>query len=157
MSKARRTAGNGTAVARTKAAIEGKTLAKKTAKPKGRSLHIGLNSVAGRAYGGWTGPLAACEFDAKDMAAIAASKGMQSTVLLTRRATRAALFDALRDAAKALRTTKPGTPAFQAAQKSAGEAMRGLGGYRPPTRALRDSVAVGDAFAHAAPCKRPGV
>ena len=44
---------------------------------RGLSLHIGLNSVSGAAYGGWTGPLAACEFDANDMAAIAKSKGMK--------------------------------------------------------------------------------
>ena len=92
--------GEATAAARRTAA---KTPPAKAAAPQGRSLHIGLNSVAASAYGGWTGPLAACEFDAKDMAAIAASKGMRSTVLLTRKATRAALFEALRGAAKALR------------------------------------------------------
>ena len=77
------TSGESMAAARRTAA---KTPPAKAAAPKGRSLHIGLNSVAASAYGGWTGPLAACESDAKDMAAIAASKGMQSTVLLTRKA-----------------------------------------------------------------------
>ena len=38
---------------------------------KAVSLHIGLNGVSGAAYGGWDGPLAACEFDANDMAALA--------------------------------------------------------------------------------------
>src|SRR3972149_1217896 len=38
-------------------------------KVKAVSLHIGLNGVSGAAYGGWTGPLAAGEFDAKDKAA----------------------------------------------------------------------------------------
>jgi hypothetical protein len=80
-----------------------KTAAAKTSRPRGRSLHIGLNCVAGSAYGGWTGPLAACEFDANDMAAIAESKGMRPTVLLTRKATRAAAFEAMRGAAAALR------------------------------------------------------
>jgi len=80
-----------------------KAAAAKAPRPRGRSLHIGLNSVAGSAYGGWTGPLAACEFDANDMAAIAESKGMRPTVLLTRKATRAAAFDAMRSAARALR------------------------------------------------------
>ena len=80
-----------------------KAAAAKATRPRGRSLHIGLNSVAGSAYGGWTGPLAACEFDANDMAAIAESKGMRPTVLLTRKATRAAAFDAMRSAARALR------------------------------------------------------
>jgi len=71
-------------------------------RPKARSLHIGLNEVSGAAYGGWTGPLAACEFDANDMAAIAKGKSMRSTVLLTKQATRANVLDAMRAAAKAL-------------------------------------------------------
>ncbi len=70
---------------------------------KALSLHAGLNAVSGAAYGGWTGPLAACEFDANDMAAIAKSKGMKSTVLLTRKATRAKVLAGIRAAAKALR------------------------------------------------------
>jgi len=72
------------------------------ARPKARSLHIGLNEVSGAAYGGWTGPLAACEFDANDMAAIAKSKAMNPTVLLTKKATRANVLKAMRAAAKAL-------------------------------------------------------
>ena len=75
------------------------------AKPKGRSLNIGLNGVSGAAYGGWNGPLAACEFDANDMAAIATSIGIKPTLLLTKKATRANLLDGMRTAAKAL---KPG-------------------------------------------------
>lgn len=38
---------------------------------KGISLHIGLNSVDPVHYQGWDGKLAACEFDAKDMVALA--------------------------------------------------------------------------------------
>jgi hypothetical protein len=76
--------------------------AKKAAKARALSLHLGLNSVAAAAYGGWTGPLAACEFDAEDMAAIATAQGMKPTVLLTRKATRAAVLAELRKAAKAL-------------------------------------------------------
>jgi len=72
-------------------------------KPKALSLHIGLNSVSASAYGGWTGPLAACEFDANDMTAIAKSKGMRPTVLLTKKATRQAVLAAMRAAAKALK------------------------------------------------------
>jgi hypothetical protein len=68
------------------------------------SLHIGLNGVSGDAYGGWTGPLAACEFDANDMAAIAKLQGMKPTVLLTKRATRASALAAMRAAAKALKS-----------------------------------------------------
>ncbi|MDM0070079.1 caspase family protein [Variovorax sp. J31P207] len=68
------------------------------------SLHIGLNAVSAAAYEGWDGPLAACEFDASDMAAIAKAKGMTSTVLLTKKATRANVLAAIRGAAKALRS-----------------------------------------------------
>ena len=44
------------------------------AKVRGLSLHIGLNSVSAAPYGGWDGRLAACEFDAKDMAALVAGQ-----------------------------------------------------------------------------------
>lgn len=74
-----------------------------TAKPKALSLHIGLNAVSPAAYGGWSGELAACEFDAKDMAAIAKSQGMKSTVLLTKQGTRAKMLAAMRKAAKQLK------------------------------------------------------
>jgi hypothetical protein len=67
------------------------------------SLHIGLNAVDPKHYGGWSGPLAACEFDANDMAAIAASRGMAASKLLTRQGTRKAVLAGLRKAAKALK------------------------------------------------------
>ena len=41
----------------------------------GISVHIGLNAVNPRHYMGWSGPLAACEYDARDMARIAESLG----------------------------------------------------------------------------------
>ena len=69
---------------------------------KGFSLHIGLNSVSGSHYSGWAGPLAACEFDAKDMAALATGRGMKATVLLTKDGTRAKVLAELRVAAKTL-------------------------------------------------------
>jgi hypothetical protein len=72
--------------------------------PKALSLHLGLNSVSAAAYEGWDGPLAACEFDAKDMAAIAKAKGMKATVLLTKKATRANLLAGMRSAARALKS-----------------------------------------------------
>jgi metacaspase-1 len=78
-------------------------MATKPAARKALSLHIGLNTVSAAAYEGWEGPLAACEFDANDMAAIARSKGMKPTVLLTKKATRAAVLSAMRSAAKALK------------------------------------------------------
>ncbi|MGE0384487.1 MAG: caspase family protein [Gammaproteobacteria bacterium] len=74
----------------------------RNAPARAMSLHIGLNAVGAAAYAGWTGPLAACEFDANDMAAIAASRKMKSTVLLTRKATRAAVLAGIRAATKAL-------------------------------------------------------
>jgi len=80
-----------------------KSVTPAAAPPKALSLHIGLNAVSGAAYAGWTGPLAACEFDANDMAAIAKSKGMKPTVLLTKQATRAKALSAMRSAAASLR------------------------------------------------------
>ena len=76
--------------------------AKKAVRNRAMSLHIGLNTVSANAYGGWTGPLAACEFDAEDMAALAKAQGMKPTVLLTRKATRAGVLSEMRKAAKAL-------------------------------------------------------
>ena len=74
-----------------------------TAKPQALSLHIGLNAVSAAAYEGWNGPLAACEFDANDMAALAKTQGMKPTLLLTKKATRSAVLSALRRAAKTLK------------------------------------------------------
>lgn len=74
----------------------------KAARPKAMSLHLGLNSVDPKHYEGWTGDLTACEFDAKDMAAIAKGAGMTSATLLTKAATRAKMLAAMRDAAKQL-------------------------------------------------------
>ncbi|MDF2466930.1 MAG: peptidase caspase catalytic subunit p20 [Ramlibacter sp.] len=81
----------------------GSSAAAPARKAKALSLHLGLNSVSAAAYSGWDGPLAACEFDATDMAAIAKSQGMEHKVLRTKKATRARFLAALRDAAKALK------------------------------------------------------
>ena len=67
------------------------------------SLHIGLNAVNPAHYGGWSGDLVACEFDANDMAALAKSRGMKSTTLLTKKGTRANVLAGLRAAAKKLK------------------------------------------------------
>lgn len=67
------------------------------------SLHVGLNAVSADAYAGWDGPLSACEFDAMDMAAIAKSHAMKSTVLLTKKAARANVLAAMRSASSALK------------------------------------------------------
>jgi hypothetical protein len=72
-------------------------------KPAGLSLHIGLNSVDPKGYGGWSGPLNACENDARDMAAIAAKQGYKSKILLTKEATSTAVTTFLRNAAKTLK------------------------------------------------------
>jgi hypothetical protein len=72
-------------------------------KQRALSLHLGLNLVSAAAYEGWEGPLAACEFDARDMAAIATAKGMKPTVLLTKKATRSAVLAGMRSAARALK------------------------------------------------------
>lgn len=74
-----------------------------TANPKGLGLQIGLNFVDPRHYGGWDGELAACENDAKDMAALAKTRGIKSSVLITKKATRAAVLAGLRSAARALK------------------------------------------------------
>jgi metacaspase-1 len=73
--------------------------------PKARamSLHIGLNAVDPKHYGGWSGPLAACEFDANDMAQIAKAQGMAPKKLLTKAGTRKAVLAGIRAAAKALK------------------------------------------------------
>ncbi len=72
-------------------------------KPRALSLHIGLNLVDPKHYAGWSGPLAACEFDANDMAKIAKSGSMSASVLLTKSATRKAVLAAMRRAATKLR------------------------------------------------------
>jgi hypothetical protein len=73
-------------------------------KGNARSVHIGLNSVNPGHYGGWTGDLCACEFDANDMAAIARARGMEPTILLTKAASRDKVLSAIRDAAKHLKS-----------------------------------------------------
>ena len=75
---------------------------KAAARPRAMSLHIGLNLVDPKHYGGWSGPLASCELDAKDMAAIAKAKGMAVTQLLTKAGTRKAVLAGIRGAATKL-------------------------------------------------------
>ncbi|MEM6665039.1 MAG: caspase family protein, partial [Pseudomonadota bacterium] len=69
---------------------------------KGRSLHLGLNVVDPEHYGGWDGLLAACEFDAEDMASIASDMGYDSTVLMSEEAKRDTVINEIKAAAKAL-------------------------------------------------------
>lgn len=70
---------------------------------KAMSLHAGLNAVDPAHYAGWSGPLAACESDARDMAKIAHDRQMAASILLTRAATRGAVLGGIRDAARDLR------------------------------------------------------
>jgi metacaspase-1 len=74
-----------------------------TAAKKGIGLHIGLNTVDPKHYEGWDGPLAACENDAHDMAALAKAQGMKPATLITKKATRKAVLAGMRSAAKALK------------------------------------------------------
>ena len=73
-------------------------------KARALSLHIGLDTVNASAYGGWDGPLAACEFDANDLAALARKQGIKATLLLTKKAIRAKVLAGIRAAAKSLRS-----------------------------------------------------
>jgi hypothetical protein len=70
---------------------------------RGLSLHLGLNSVDPGHYAGWNGRLTACEYDARDMEALARSQGFTTTILLTRAATVRRLFAGIRKAAGKLR------------------------------------------------------
>lgn len=69
---------------------------------RGMSIHIGLNSVDPAKYGGWSGDLNACEFDANDMRAIAEDAGFSATALLTPEATSQGVLNALKTAAREL-------------------------------------------------------
>ncbi len=70
---------------------------------QGISLHIGLNFVDPDHYGGWDGELKACEFDARDMKALAESRGFKPMIMLTREATALAVIGAIRSAARVLK------------------------------------------------------
>lgn len=69
---------------------------------RGISLHLGLNKVDPAHYDGWDGALTACEFDANDMQSIAASRGFESSVLLTEQATADAVMAAIEGVAQEL-------------------------------------------------------
>lgn len=69
---------------------------------RGISLHIGLNTVDPAHYDGWDGALAACEFDANDMKAIAESRGFESNILLSAEATADTVTAAIERAAEEL-------------------------------------------------------
>jgi metacaspase-1 len=62
---------------------------------KRKSLHIGLNHVDPREYGGWDGELSGCINDANDMQAIAISQGFDAEQLIDGAATIEAVKDNL--------------------------------------------------------------
>jgi hypothetical protein len=72
------------------------------AKPKGISLHIGLNQVDPIHYAGWKGELGTCENEACDMETIAGSQGFTAQSLLTKAATAAAILGVIEKAVKEL-------------------------------------------------------
>ena len=69
---------------------------------RGMSLHIGLNRVDPAHYDGWDGALIACEFDARDMKAIAESRGFETKTLMTAEASADAVLTAISAAADEL-------------------------------------------------------
>jgi metacaspase-1 len=73
----------------------------------GQSIHIGLNRVDPAHYqdeygNPWDGTLAACEFDAHDMQALAAAQGFKTQILLTEQASSGNVIWAISRAAQAL-------------------------------------------------------
>jgi metacaspase-1 len=80
------------------------TAKKASKKPTALSLHIGLNYVDPAHYGGWDGELAACEFDAHDMTALATSRGMKASKLIRKQATRKAVLEGIRKASSTLQS-----------------------------------------------------
>ena len=68
------------------------------------ALTIGLNSIDPNHYGGWSGDLTACEYDALAMTDIAKSQGFKANTLLTTTATRAKITEEIRNAAQTLKT-----------------------------------------------------
>lgn len=70
---------------------------------QGIALTIGINSVDPKHYDGWSGELAACEFDAIDYAEIAKSKNFQVKTLRTKEANRANVINEISKAANTLK------------------------------------------------------
>ncbi len=69
---------------------------------KGISMHIGVNRVDPNHYGGWSGPLNACEADARDLETVAKSQGFETIRLETAMATRYAVIKGIKSAATTL-------------------------------------------------------
>lgn len=69
---------------------------------KGISLHLGLNYVDPKHYDDWDGELFACEADAKDMTALAKSRGFKPQTLLRKEVTAKAVQQSILSAAETL-------------------------------------------------------
>lgn len=69
-------------------------------RPKGLALCVGVNRVDPDHYAGWSGPLNACENDARNMAAMLTTRNFTAQTLLTRNATTHNFFKALSELAK---------------------------------------------------------
>ena len=119
----------------------------------GRSIHIGLNSVDPQHYDGWDGTLAACEFDANDMQAVAESRGFQSTKMLTQEATADAVQAAIEGAASELSdgdflfltySGHGGQVPDKNGEEEARPLRRDVGAVRPAARRRRALCAVGE-------------
>src|SRR2546427_12671228 len=70
--------------------------------PRGLSIHVGLNGVDPNHYEGGDGVLAGSEHDARDLRTVADALHFESTLLLTRQASHAAVSHALAAAARTL-------------------------------------------------------
>ena len=73
-----------------------------TAHHKGAALHLGLNHVDPDHYQGWDGELAGCQNDARDLQAIAAAAGFETTLFLDEQASAEPVKAAITKAAGAL-------------------------------------------------------
>lgn len=71
--------------------------------PKGRSVHVGLNTVDPNHYDGWDGQLTACEADAVAMQTLLENEGFATTPLLTPDATRANVIAQIQRASRELK------------------------------------------------------
>ena len=79
-------------------------MTKTTESKQSIGLHIGLNSVDPKCYGGWSGKLSSCENDARDMAAITSSLKFENSILLTHQATVDDVVGGIRSVSKRLRS-----------------------------------------------------
>jgi hypothetical protein len=70
---------------------------------RGISVHIGVIELDTVHYQGWNGSLSGCENDATDMQNLARKQGFQTSLLLTRAATRKNVIRAIEQAARQLK------------------------------------------------------